>query len=123
MYMSQKHILVSKKRHELSFDTLSPKWAKRLGQPLPTLLSLRWLGYYSEIRSASRCVVGEAHGFSSSYLKTCPECNRFSIKFMYSFLVHSKSRLEKNKLMFVRHWNERHLPIDYHYNLEIKRAI
>jgi hypothetical protein len=121
--MSQKHILVSKKRHELSFDTLSPKWAKRLSQPLPTLLSLRWLRYYSEIRSASRCVVGEAHDFSSSYLKTCPECNRFSIKFMYSFLVHSKSRLEKNKLMFVRHWNERHLPIDYHYNFEAKRAI
>ncbi len=111
--MSQKHILVSKKRHELSFDTLSPKWSKRLSQPLPTLFSLRWLGYYSEIRSASRCVVGEAHGFSSSYLKTCPECNRFSIKFMYSFLVHSESRLEKIKLMFVHHWIEQHVPIDH----------
>jgi len=54
--MSQKHILVSKKRHELSLDTLSPKWAKRLSQPLPMVFSLRWLGYYSEIRSASRCV-------------------------------------------------------------------
>ncbi len=114
--MSQKHILVSKKRHELGFDTISPKWAERLSQPLPILISLRWLGYYSEIRSASRCVVGEAHGFSSSYLKTCPECNRFSIKFMYSFLVHSESRLEKNKVMFVRHWNEEHVPIDLDYN-------
>ena len=108
--MSQKHLLVSKKRHEVSFDTVSPKWAKRLDQPLPILFSLRWLGWYSEIRCASRCVVGEAHGFSSSYLKTCSECNRSSIKFMYSFLVHSKSRLEKNKLMFVHHWNEQHVP-------------
>lgn len=121
--MSQKHILVSKKRHEISFDTLSPKWAMRLSQPLPTLLSLRWLGYYSEIRSASRCVVGEAHGFSSSYLKTCPDCNKFSIKFMYSFLVHSESRLEKNKLMFVRHWNKQHEPVDVNYNIETKWAI
>ena len=107
--MSQKHMLVSKKRHELSFDILSPKWAVRLNQPLPIVFSLRWFRYYSEIRSASRCVVGEAHNFSSSYIRTCPECNRFSIKFMYSFLVHSKSRLEKNRLMFVRHWNEQHV--------------
>jgi hypothetical protein len=118
MYMSQKHILVSKKRHELGFDTLSPKWAKRLSQPLPIPFTIRWFGYYTEIRSASRCVVGEAHGFSSSYLRTCQQCNRLSIKFMYSFLVHSESRLEKNKLMFVHHWNEQHVPIDHEYNLE-----
>ncbi len=35
---------------------------------------------------------------------------------MYSFLVHSESRLEKNKVMFVRHWNEQHVPIDLNYN-------
>lgn len=109
--MSQKHIFVSKKRHRLDFDIISPKWAMRLNQPLPTLFSLKWFRYYSEIRSASRCVVGEAHGFSSSYLKTCPECNRFSIKFMYSFLLHSESRLEKNKSIFVHHWNEGHVTL------------
>ena len=116
MYMSQKHFLVSKRRHELSFDTLSPNWAKRLSQPLPTLFSLKWFGYYTEIRSASRCVVGEAHGFSSSYQRTCQQCSRLSIKFMYSFLVHSESRLEKNKLMFVHHWNEQHMYLHHEYN-------
>jgi hypothetical protein len=106
--MSQKHVLVSTKRHELSFDAISPKWARRLGQPLPIIFSLRWLRWYAEIRSASKCVVGEAYGCSSSYLRTCSECNRYCINFMYSFLIRSSSRIEKNKLMFVGHWNEYH---------------
>jgi hypothetical protein len=107
--MSQKHVVVSKKRHELRFETISPKWARRLAQPLPTLLSIKWFRWYSEIRRASNCVVGEAHGYSSSYVKNCSECERYSVKFMYSFLIHSASRLENYKSMFVRHWNELHV--------------
>src|SRR5437588_12813109 len=59
----------------LTFDSISPVWAVRLEQqqqPIP--LSFKWLRWCLEMISFSKCVVGEAHGFSSSYTSNCQEC-------------------------------------------------
>jgi hypothetical protein len=99
---------------ELTFKEISPKWAERLeqqNQQLPFPLSITWLRWYSKIRQSSKCIVGEAHGYSSIYLLNCRECRRFCMKFMYLFLLHWYSRLEKNKNLFVKHWNQKHYRI------------
>ncbi len=99
---------------ELTFKEISPKWAERLEQQkqqLPFPLSITWLRWYSKIRQSSKCIVGEAHGYSSIYLLNCRECRRFCMKFMYLFLLHWYSRLEKNKNLFVKHWNQKHYRI------------
>jgi hypothetical protein len=100
-------------RYQLTFKDICPKWAERLEQQkqqqqLPFPLSITWLRWYSQIRESSKCIVGEAHGYSSIYLINCRECRRFCIKFMYLFLLHWYSRLEKNKNLFVKHWNQKH---------------
>ena len=98
-------------RYQLNFKDICPKWAERLEQQkqqLPFPLSVMWLRWYSQIRESSKCIVGEAHGYSSIYLINCRECRRFCIKFMYLFLLHWYSRLEKNKNLFVKHWNQKH---------------
>ena len=99
-------------RYQLTFKDICPKWAERLEQQkqqLPFPLSVMWLiWWYSQIRESSKCIVGEAHGYSSIYLINCRECRRFCIKFMYLFLLHWYSRLEKNKNLFVKHWNQKH---------------
>ena len=109
-------------QHGLAFKEISPKWAERLGQQkqLPFPFSITWLRWYSEIRCSSKCIVGEAHGFTSLYLLSCKECNSFCAKFMYLFMIHSYSRLDKNKNLFVKHWNEKHIPHIY-LLLETKR--
>src|SRR2546425_5349166 len=58
--------------------------------------------------SFSKCVVGEAHGFSSSYAPSCQECGRIGSRFAFSFTSHSYPRLEECKQRFVKHWNEKH---------------
>ena len=102
-------------RYQLTFKDICPKWAERLEQQkqqqLPFPLSITWLRWYSQIRESSKCIVGEAHGYSSIYLINCRECKRFCIKFMYLFLLHWYSRLEKNKNLFVKHWNQKHYRI------------
>jgi hypothetical protein len=52
----------------LTLDAISPLWAKRLEESklLPPL-SLERLRLYLELKDTSKCVVGEAYGFSSSY--------------------------------------------------------
>ena len=99
----------------LAFKEISPNWAERLGQQkqLPFPFSITWLRWYSEIRCSSKCIVGEAHGFTSLYLFSCKECNSFCVKFMDLFMLHSYSGLDKNKNLFVKHWNEKHTPHRY----------
>ena len=58
--------------------------------------------------SFSKCVVGVAHGFSSSYAPSCQECGRIGSRFAFSFTSHSYPRLEEYKQRFVKHWNEKH---------------
>ena len=96
---------------KMTLHDLSPKWHNRLeeGKCLPFPLSIKWFRWYVEIRNSSKCVVGEAYGYSSSYLNTCTECNRICVRFMNYFMIHSYSGLERNANLFVRHWNEKHL--------------
>ena len=73
---------------QLTLEDMSPKWAARLGkEELPSFLSLTWLRWYSELRRASECVVGEAHGHSSIYTYDCHECDKFGSKFLYCFML------------------------------------
>ncbi|PWU79935.1 MAG: hypothetical protein DLM72_14805 [Candidatus Nitrosopolaris wilkensis] len=93
---------------ELTLSDISPKWAKRLGEQLPVPMSITWLRWYFELKRASRCVVGEAYGYSSSFVFDCRECDEIGWRFMLYFTVHSFSRLEENKQRFVKHWNNEH---------------
>jgi hypothetical protein len=94
---------------QLKLEDISPKWAARLEkEELPSFMSLTWLRLYSELRHASECVVGEAHGHSSKYTYDCHECDKFGYKFLYCFMLNWKGKLEANKQNFVKHWNEKH---------------
>jgi hypothetical protein len=94
----------------LTLSDIAPKWAKRLGehQELPVPMSITWLRWYFELKRASRCVVGEAHRYSSSYMYDCRECDEIGWRFMLYFTVHSCSKLEENKQRLVNHWNREH---------------
>lgn len=95
--------------HKQMID-ISPNWANRLleAKHLPFPISLKWLRWLYEISSPSRCIVGEAYGYSSSYEKTCRECciigNRFSLYLTFRL----EEKLQENKLHFVKHWNNKH---------------
>jgi len=94
---------------QLTLDSISPKWAVRLEQerqPIP--LSFKWLRWWLDMISYSKCVVGEAHSFSSSYTPSCQECGRIGSRFAFSFTTHSYPRLQECKQRFVKHWNEKH---------------
>ena len=93
----------------LRLDTISPVLAKRLeeGKLLP-LLSFRRLRLYLELKSTSKCVVGETYGFSSSYVYDCKRCSKISWKFMFYFMIYAYSKLEGTKKEFVKHWGEKH---------------
>jgi hypothetical protein len=96
----------------LTLDAISPLWAKRLEESklLPPL-SLERLRLYLELKDTSKCVVGEAYGFSSSYAYDCKWCSKIGWKFMFYFMIHSYSRLERTKKEFVKHWSEKHLHV------------
>ena len=94
---------------ELTLATVSPVWAERLEQSkLLPLLSLRRLRLYFELKNTSKCVVGEAYGFSSSYLFNCKVCSKIGWKFMFYFMIYSYSKLEETKKEFVKHWSQKH---------------
>ena len=98
------------KKQELTLEDISPKWAARLNKnKLPRLMSLTWFKWYSELKYASKCVVGEAYGYSSSYLDDCNTCDEICQKFFYYFGTCSNKKLEENKRRFVKHWNEKHV--------------
>jgi hypothetical protein len=93
----------------LTLYAVSPQWAKQLEESkLFPLLSLRRLQLYLELKDASKCVVGEAHGFSSSYVYSCKPCSKIGWKFMLYFMIHSYSKLERTKKEFVKHRSEEH---------------
>jgi hypothetical protein len=93
----------------LTLYNISTTWAKKLEESkvLP-ILSLERLRLYLELKDTSKCVVGEAYGFSSSYVYSCRPCSKISWKFMFYFMIHSYSKLERTKNEFVKHWGEKH---------------
>ena len=94
---------------QLTLKEISPKWASRLNnENIPTFMSLTWLQWRFELQRSSKCVVGEAYGYSSEYTENCVECDRIGCKFLYYFTLNWRSKLILNKQQFVRHWNEVH---------------
>lgn len=111
--MVQKRVafeMTTERQEALALSDISPKWAERLEghQQLPVPMSITWLRWYFELKRASRCVVGEAHRYSSSYIFDCRECDEIGWRFMLYFTLHSCSKLEENKQRFVAHWNMEH---------------
>jgi hypothetical protein len=103
------HLNDNAQNQELTLDPISPIWAKRLEESkLLPLLSFRRLRLYLELKHTSKCVVGEAYGFSSSYIFDCKPCSRIAWKFMFYFMIYSYSKLEETKKEFVKHWSEKH---------------
>ncbi|MEW6605587.1 MAG: hypothetical protein AB1351_13000 [Thermoproteota archaeon] len=87
---------------------ISPSWSMRL-QNLPgSKWSFRWLRWYSDITSPENCIVGEAHGRSSSYWYDCVDCREFSRRFPRYFGRRSYKELDDDVQRFVVHWNEKH---------------
>ena len=96
----------------LTLDAIPPIWAKKLEESkLLPLFSLKRLQIYLELKHTSKCVVGEAYGYSSSYVGNCERCSDIAWKFMFYFMIHSYSKLEWTKNEFVKHWSERHLHV------------
>ena len=103
----------------LTLTDIAPKWADRFNQlPVP-ILSLKGLQWAFELTAAERCLVGEAHGFSASYLQTCKVCEMICSNFQTNFIMRSYENLQKNTEKFVKHWNEKHA----HITLGLKRRI
>jgi hypothetical protein len=101
---------------ELTLDNFSPKWAMRLkNRNMPTFMSLTWLRWRHELQKSSKCVVGEAYGYSSHYTDSCEECDRIGCKFLYYFTLNWRKRLELNKQAFVKHWNEEHIQYEHQF--------
>jgi hypothetical protein len=94
---------------ELTLEDISPKWASRLkSKNIPIFMSPTWLRWRYELQKTSKCVVGEAYGYSSQYAENCDKCDRIGCKFLYYFTFNRRKRLELNKQEFVKHWNEEH---------------
>jgi hypothetical protein len=96
--------------NQLTLKDIAPLWAARLGyeRKFPIFMSSTWLKWCRELKCTSRCIVGEAYGYSSKYVYTCDECNGFGCKFMYYFTLNWRSKLERNKQRFLKHWQEKH---------------
>ena len=95
----------------LTLKEISPKWFERLygkRERLPFPLTPVWFKWYFELDSPAKCVIGEAHGYSSSYEQTCKECDRLGWSFGKSFFLRSHARLENDVNQFVLHWNTKH---------------
>jgi hypothetical protein len=100
---------VQLQEYKLGIGDISPIWSSRLKGKWPTLFSKTWFKWYFELKRTSKCVVGEAHGYSSSYIYSCKECDDIGWKFMFYYTINSRKKLELNKNRFVKHWNEAHL--------------
>ena len=93
----------------LTLEDISPKWALRLkNENMPSLLSPTWLQWRFELQRSSKCVVGEAYGYSSEYTENCDKCDRIGCRFLYYFMFNRRRKLEQNKQDFLKHWNEVH---------------
>ncbi len=103
------HISPQLPPQELTLQDISPKWASRLkSENIPTFMSPTWLRWRFELQRTSKCVIGEAYGYSSEYTENCDKCDRIGCKFLYYFTFNWRKRLELNKQEFVKHWNEEH---------------
>jgi hypothetical protein len=103
----------------LSFEEICPSWSARMEKGLPGQLSPKRLRWHAEMVSPETCIVGEAHGFSSSYMNSCETCRGFSSEFPHD--VRDYSLLKQNVRKFVEHWNRRHSNVTMQLMLSGKR--
>jgi len=113
MISSYENMVRHRSPNKLQFSEISPMWSERLNQARDSISSFasirsRW---YHELTISSACVVGEAYGFSSSYVHKCKTCKELGLQFMFNFLIQSNSRIEKTKFDFEDHWNKEHSEI------------
>src|SRR5918994_4544735 len=78
-------LLPPEQQQQLVLEDISPIWASRLRKEnLPTFMSWTWMKWDYELHKASKCVVGEAYGYSSKYSSQytddCGKCNRIGCK-------------------------------------------
>ena len=111
-----------KSSNKLIFSEISPMWSERLNRARDNIspfapIRSRW---YRELTISSACVIGEAYGFSSSYVHKCKTCKEFGFQFMYYFLIQSDSGIENAKLDFEDHWNKNHSEIKTENENKIK---
>ena len=109
--MVQKQFAFDKTKEQmnerLSISEISPRWARRLETSIP--ISITWLRWWFEIIRSQKCVVGEAHGFTSSYTYSCRDCGKIGDKFSLYFLLRLSLKVDQNKRRFEVHWNKKHL--------------
>jgi hypothetical protein len=99
---------------QLTLEDISPIWASRLKKEnLPTFMSSTWFKWCSELRKTSKCIVGEAYGYSSRYVYGCDDCSKIGCTFLYYFTLNWHGKLESNKQDFVRHWNKEYAQQGY----------
>jgi hypothetical protein len=103
-------------QQKLKLEDIAPIWASRLKKEnLPTFMSSNWWKWHYDLQKASKCVVGEAYGYSSPYTDDCSKCDRIGCKFLYYFTLNLRAKLESNKRDFVKHWNEEHNESKYSF--------
>jgi hypothetical protein len=108
--------LLPEQQQKLVLEDISPIWASRLKKEnLPTFMSPNWWKWDYKLQNASKCVVGEAYGYSSQYTHGCGKCNRIGCKFLCYFTLNLRGKLESNKQDFVKHWNEKHNKSKYSF--------
>jgi hypothetical protein len=107
----------------LTLKDISPRWSRRLGElPLP-IFSARSISWGFQMLFAETCVVGEAYGYSGSYICECTKCQAIGYEFVTSFLSRSYGNLKENEEAFVRHWNQEHVHITQRRRKRVKPAM
>ena len=97
-----------------TFEQICPRWSKKLKSKnpgRPSIVDHKRL----DIQNESRCIVGEAWGFTEQYVlprprKYCPRCLEFSVDIashFYRNCVHPNVNIDIHE--FVAHWNKEHL--------------
>jgi hypothetical protein len=98
--------------NKITFEEIAPDWSKRLNK----LTTAKGISYekdtmYSDISDYKKCIVGEAFGYSPSYvlygtINHCMKCTGFSHDFAYAARDYDSDKLIDTKQKLTEHWNE-----------------
>jgi hypothetical protein len=103
--------------NKITFEEIAPDWSKRLNK----LTTAKGISYekgtlYSDISDYKKCIIGEAYGYSPSYViygtpNHCMKCTGFSHDFAYAAKAYDSDKLIDTKQKLTEHWNEAHIAI------------
>ena len=98
--------------NKITFEEIAPDWSKRLNK----LTTAKGISYekdtmYSDISDYKKCIVGEAYGYSPSYvlygtINHCMKCTGFSNDFAYAAKAYDSDKLIDTKQKLTEHWNK-----------------